>query len=84
MSSVGESMGILMEDGDGNAGSLGNAAKKCRYCGAWSTSPCPWDLRGTCLAAWHPDIPWGRGKQGAAVGSICKPCQVVTRYIFKS
>ena len=40
--------------------------------------------------AWLLGIPIFHGaeeskvQQGAAVGSICKPCQVVTRYIFKS
>ena len=57
-----------------------NGTKKCRYCGTWSNSPCPWNLMGTPLASWHPDVPWGRGKQGAVVGSICKPCVIVSRF----
>lgn len=53
--------------------------RKCRYCGSWSTQQSPWQLEGTPLSAWAPNVPWGRGKKDAPVGSICKPCVIVSQ-----
>ena len=52
--------------------------KKCRYCGCWSNSTCPWDLSGTVLSQWSPYLPWGRGKTSKPQGDKCKPCVIVT------
>lgn len=54
-----------------------SAAKKCRYCGCWSTSPCPWPVLGTLLHAWDPHLPWARGKPSKVIGDKCKLCQIV-------
>ena len=51
---------------------------KCRYCANWSTSKCPWNLYGTTLAMWNTNLPWAKGKPSKPVGSLCKPCAVVT------
>ena len=51
---------------------------KCRYCANWSASKCPWSLFGTPLAMWGEKLPWARGKPAKPVGSLCKPCAVVS------
>ncbi len=61
------------QDGDAPTGPL----KKCRYCGSWSNTACPWPLLGTPLQNWDPAIPWARGKPGKVVGDKCKLCQIV-------
>lgn len=52
--------------------------RKCRYCGVWSNSTCPWELTGTVLSSWHPHLPWARGRFGKVTGDRCKPCQIAS------
>lgn len=52
-------------------------ALRCRYCMNWSTSTNPFELLGTLLAAWHPFLPWGRGKRDKPIGDKCKLCVIV-------
>ena len=76
MESNASEMDIDLQAGFGHQ--IAQKSRKCRYCSAWSSEPSPWPLQGTPLASWAPNIPWGRGKQSAPIGSICKPCVIVT------
>ena len=76
MASVaGESMSELELGGIADL-SVGGKTRRCRYCNVWSNEPSPWALEGTPLSNWAPNIPWGRGKRDAPIGSICKPCLI--------
>ena len=57
-------------------------ALRCRYCMNWSTSTCPFELLGTLLAAWHPFLPWGRGKRDKPIGDKCKLCVIAPSLMF--
>ena len=66
------------EDGGLDEPSAQTVAKKCRYCGCWSNSICPWDLTGTTLSMWAPNLPWARGKGTRPLGDKCKPCTIAS------